>query len=295
MKPVPARSLFVAVLCAVCWLPVAALGQDAETRALVERLERLERDLQTMSRAVYRGDAPPAGAGTAPAGSTAGSLADAEVRMSRIEREMRALTGRIEELQFGIDSIGRRLDKLIADVDFRLTQIEQAGPTTGGASTAGDAAQTAAVAGATGAAAGDAAVADARLLPEGTAMEQYNFSLSLLRKLDFDGAEQAFNEFLEQHPDDKLAGNALYWLGETHYSRGQLDEAARIFLDGYRRFPDGNKAPDILLKLAITLRKMEQTEEACATLGELGKKFPDMSPPLRNRMQREVQDAACPG
>ena len=63
---------------------------------------------------------------------------------------------------------------------------------------------------------------------------------------------------------------------------------------GYRRFPDGNKAPDILLKLAITLRKMDQTQEACATLGELGKKFTDLSPPLRNRMQREVEEAACP-
>jgi len=294
---VNARSLLVLLCCAAVWLPAAAIAQDAETRALVERLERLERDLRTMQRAVYRGETPaPAGGGAAPSTATgAGRLADAEVRMSRIESEMRAMTGRIEELRFGISNLAQRVDKLITDVDFRLTQIEQ-----GAQPAAGAAQPPAGAATATGADAGAAAQGDTQtaavsgVLPEGTAMEQYNFARSLLRKLDFEGAEGAFREFLELHPDDKLAGNALYWLGETYYARGQLDDAARVFLDGYRRFPDGNKAPDVLLKLAITLRKMDQTEEACATLGELGKKFPDVSPPLRNRMTREVAAAACP-
>ena len=33
---------------------------------------------------------------------------------------------------------------------------------------------------------------------------------------------------------DPLAGNAVYWLGETYYARRQFADAAVTFADGYQ-------------------------------------------------------------
>ena len=42
-------------------------------------------------------------------------------------------------------------------------------------------------------------------------------------------AEQALAAFVQNHPEDGLAGNAQYWLGETFYVRGDFQTAARTF------------------------------------------------------------------
>ena len=58
----------------------------------------------------------------------------------------------------------------------------------------------------------------------------------------------------------KLAGNAQYWLGETHYVRRDYKAAATAFLNGYTTFENSPKAPDSLLKLGMTLVVMGEKE-----------------------------------
>ena len=112
------------------------------------------------------------------------------------------------------------------------------------------------------------------VLPKGSVQDQYTFAFKLLRKRDYDTAEAALREFVERYPDDALAGNAMYWMGETYYVRKDYAEAARIFLDAYQRFPNGNKAADNLFKLAKSLSQIGENESACTTYGKLLKSFP---------------------
>ena len=111
-------------------------------------------------------------------------------------------------------------------------------------------------------------------LPEGTARQQYEYAFGKLKERNYDDAETALRAFAERHPDDPLAGNAMYWMGETYYVRKQYSEAARIFLDAFQRFPKGNKAPDNLFKLAKSLVQIGETQSACTTYAELVKTFP---------------------
>jgi tol-pal system protein YbgF len=285
-----------------------ALSQSTDVQPLLQRLDRLERDLKDIQRAVYRGEKPPTpkpGAGAPakdkPVGT--GRLVDAEIRLSRLQSDMRSLTGQLEEVQHGIRTVRNRLDALVKDVDFRLGELERrmaamakpATPAEQAAATAGAEAEGGKPAAAP---AGDgqatpAKVAKASVLPDGSPMERYKYAYSLLVKLRFDEAEVAFQEFLAAHAEDKLAGNAQYWLGETYYTRNKLQEAARAFLEGVRRYPDSNKAPDTILKLAITLRKLGQREEACSALSELQDRFPDPTARLRRLMQNELKAATC--
>ena len=130
-------------------------------------------------------------------------------------------------------------------------------------------------------------------LPEGTARQQYEFAFGKLKQRDYDGAESALRAFVDRHPDGPLAGNAMYWMGETYYVRKQYPEAARIFLDAYQRFPKGNKAPDNLFKLAKSLVQIGETASACTTYTELVKTFPNANRRILSGAQSDIQRLGC--
>lgn len=131
-------SLAARILPAVLLLSAAALpasvtsswAQDAQT---IDRINRLERDLQTLQRQVYRGGTPPA----SPSSSGGSSLTDSgegtsaanrlNARIDELENQIREMTGRFEEVEFASSQANRRIDKLVEDVDFRLNQLERNG------------------------------------------------------------------------------------------------------------------------------------------------------------------------
>lgn len=127
-----------------------------------------------------------------------------------------------------------------------------------------------------------------------TAQEQYDRAFSLLRNNEYEDAETAFKTFLKKNPKDKLADNAKYWLGETHYVRKQYDAAAVTFADAYQSAPKGAKAPDSLMKLGLSLAGMKKTEDACTTLGEVLNRYPNASAAVRKRTQQEQTRLKCP-
>jgi tol-pal system protein YbgF len=112
----PCACLAVAFGIAVSSMPDPAWSQD---RSTYERLDRIERDLNMLQRQVYRGAAPQAVGGSA--------AANAEIRMDRIEQQMRDLTGRIEEVMNQVEQVRDRVEHLNSDVDMRVGQAP-AGP-----------------------------------------------------------------------------------------------------------------------------------------------------------------------
>ncbi len=126
-----------AVLCAVILVAAmpAVQAQDANTRALMDRIERLERDIRTLNVQIARGGSGAAASGTsATSGTAAGggdpAYARLSVRMSQVETDLRGVTGRIEELTYQVNQVSQQLEKMLTDVDFRLKQLEQGGAAT---------------------------------------------------------------------------------------------------------------------------------------------------------------------
>jgi len=127
----PARLLGIAVASALVLAAVPAVSQETDLKPLLDRLQRLERDIQTMNVQLSRGGTAPAPLSSdAPQSAVAGgedgsAVARLGLRMTALENEARAATGRAEEISHQIDQVNRRLDKLIGDVDFRLSQLEK--------------------------------------------------------------------------------------------------------------------------------------------------------------------------
>ncbi|MEC7513856.1 MAG: tol-pal system protein YbgF [Pseudomonadota bacterium] len=325
----------------------AALAQDMSQ--IIDRLNRLERDLADTQREVFRPSAkprtgsvistpltpnaaPPVNTGEVPL------IARHEIRLQQLENQLRNLTGRIEEFTFSINQFGKRLDRLVSDVDYRLQRLEAAQVSAGtdtqaAAATAGQS-QTSQPSAATpnggrpvppALGDNDGAVLDQQgtralgqipasaaaakpaqtapqvaavpppILPAGTPRQRYDFAFGLLRKQDYAGAEAAFEAFLTEHPQDNLAGNAQYWLAETYYVRKQFEQAAIVFAAGYQNYPDNIKAADNLLKLALSLARIDKQQDACVALKQLGEKFPKAPSNIRRRAAGEGRRLGCAG
>jgi tol-pal system protein YbgF len=131
-------------------------------------------------------------------------------------------------------------------------------------------------------------------LPVGSPQERYRYAFQFLKKQQFAKAERSFKAFLEEHPDDPLAGNVSYWLGETYYVRGDYLNAAVTFAQGYQTYPASPKTADNLLKLAMTLARLKRSEDACFAFDRLREQFPNASSNIKRRAHLEETRLKCP-
>ena len=130
-------------------------------------------------------------------------------------------------------------------------------------------------------------------LPQGSAQEQYSYAFGLVRQQDFKNAEVALKAFLQKHPNDPLAGNAQFWLGQTYFVRGDNAAAAAAFAEGYQKYPQGPKASEDLLKLGIALGNQGRKADACATFARLDRDFPRLEQSLKETEVQEKRHAGC--
>ena len=302
-------------------LAAPAFSQSRDLRPILDRLQRIERDIKTLNVQVSQGGAPVAVVKTADVGTPA--AARIAVRLTSLEDELRATTGTVEQVANQIDQIRLRLDKLVADLDYRLSAIEN-----GTAQTGNQIAAAPSPAGVQKVVPGSAQpgvlgvmpqselakTTDATMsepgpvtanvlpgepvkapgvLPEGTVKERYSFAFDLLRKANYDQAEVALKEFMEAHSDDALAGNARYWLAESYYVRGQYVQAAEAFVTGYQANATGPKAPDMLLKLGMSMSNLDKKAEACASFGKLLKDFPEAPERILSKVSFESNKMGC--
>jgi len=131
------------------------------------------------------------------------------------------------------------------------------------------------------------------ILPAGSEVEQYNFSINLLTSGDYEGAEGALKEFIKISKNEELLSNSYFWLAETYYVRENFKDAAKNYLSLYQNHSDSPKAPSGLLKLGIALVKMGQLEQGCASLAKLRIRYPETEQSILNRGDIEIQRNGC--
>lgn len=317
---IPGAALIGLMICLTLAAPPAA-AQNTGLGPLLDRLDRLERDLITLQQQLFRGVPPASPDGTTGTTGSVPAVAQMEVRLTDFETELSNVTGKIEEMSFNLEQLQGRLDKLVADIDFRLRALEQAqvaavAPGTGSGSQAPvppaspDPGSVTAVPPGAMTKTEDGTIynvpveAIGSTLPEGTTDEQYAFAYGLLQEAQMSSdepeaeavvarAERAFDEFIRAHPNDEKTPNAYYWLGETFYFRGDYAQAAIQFAAGYEKFPNNPKASDSLLKLGMSLANLGNKQEACKAFAQLQKKFAHAPANILDRATRERQRAGC--
>ena len=330
-------------------------AQAQELKGLIDRLERLERDIRTLNVQISRSSSSNQ-KNILTSVESEESLSDSgasrlTLRINALEQDLRVVTGSIERFNFGIEKLTNRLDKLVDDIDFRLASIEEklnksvidgspsrvflenpgsgtnpSTPNRAGAKRTNrlnsgeglvteEPAQPSQILGTVSASAIEEVGKQSKqqlattssvqsnnaqlkaksktMLPAGKPREQYTFALNLLRQTKYKDAERALVRFIATQAEHPLAGNARYWLGETYYVQKDYEQAAQTFFNGYRVSPSNVKAPDMLLKLGMSLFQIKKPKEACATFDKLTQDFPNAPARINSAVVRERKRLRC--
>ena len=137
----------------------------------------------------------------------------------------------------------------------------------------------------------DGSAATGKDFPDANA--HYNYAFKLLNEKNYSAAASSFDTFVKKYPSDPLAGNAYYWLGESHYARADYTRAAEGFRKGYEANPDGQKAPDNLLKLGLSLAQVKRVPEACIVLSQVTTKYAQSNARTATRAEKKRTELQC--
>ncbi|PIK72351.1 tol-pal system protein YbgF, partial [Methylobacterium frigidaeris] len=127
----------------------------------------------------------------------------------------------------------------------------------------------------------------------GDAKADYETAYAYVLQRQYEQAEMSLRQFIQSHPRDALVPDATYWLGESYLQRNRTREAAEQFLKVSTDYARSRKAPDAMLKLGASLNALGAREQACATLAELERKFPQASSTVKQGVDREQRRARC--
>lgn len=319
------RRLAAFVVLAGLALQVQPAHAQYENRAMSDRLDRLERDLQMMQSQMARGTAGGATVITSPAlggGGTArpatpsapmpaGMAIRLDERVDQLEDLVRQLTGRVEEAAFKAQQVSKQLERLQADIDLRFKDLQagqQPAPSAEGgqaqvsmpAAKGGDQPPPASGPQTLGTLSekdlkkpAPAAASSAPSTPPKDAQGLYDMAYESLQSGAYPEAEKGFQDFMAKYPTHQLAGNAQYWLGDIAFVRKDFNTAAVTFLEGYKKFPNHSKAADMIYKAGSAFGQMGKTKEACTAFGILFKDQPKMPDRVKRAATAERQKYNC--
>jgi tol-pal system protein YbgF len=98
----------------------------------------------------------------------------------------------------------------------------------------------------------------------------------ILKKRDYSGAIDAFNQFRKQFPNSTFTPNAHYWLGQLYFAKKQYKEAKASF-ESVVAFKDSNKRADALVKLGDIEKRNNDKSAANQYYQQVIKEYPSSS------------------
>jgi len=123
---------------------------------------------------------------------------------------------------------------------------------------------------------------------------QFQAGYEALISGDYAFAEEQLTQFLELYPNNPKATEAANWLGDALIYRAAYTEAAAVLLDAYQKAPDSPRAPDLLLKLGVSLAGAGEREVACRTFSQVSDRYTNVTPAFVARLDSERAKAQCP-
>ena len=285
------RNLLLAGVAAVMILPTAAAAQSN----VEGRVGRLESEMRAVQRKVFPNGAggyvqpeitAPQTQAQAPGVPASSALSDLTSRVTSLEEQMAGLTGQIEQngyrtrqLQDQFDAYKRATEARLkalesgpapiapagqsAPLDTSATPVAATGSTRPPKTPAAPSVVTGDTATATPAAAVDKpSTGDA-------AEDAYLYGYRLWAAKRYPEAEAALKKVVADYPKSRRASFAQNLLGRTYLDSGKPSLASMAFYENYKKFPDGERAPDSLLYLGQALTKLNKAADACKVYDEL--------------------------
>ncbi|MGL5736887.1 MAG: tol-pal system protein YbgF, partial [Beijerinckiaceae bacterium] len=127
----------------------------------------------------------------------------------------------------------------------------------------------------------------------GDARSDFAAAQDLMKRGEYGNAEMAFRQFLQAHPKSPLAPEATFQLGESYNQRNQYREAAEQYLKVSTTWPQSQRAATSMLRLGVALNALGAKDQACSTLKEIDRRYPNAAASVKRGVERELQRAKC--
>ncbi len=293
-----------------------------------EVIEQLQKDIKTLEKAIYSSSSEfnnNAGSNLNLASNSSEDVLTRHLlKLTEIENQFQQLTNRFEEVNFKLDKLSNRLSKVQADNQIRFQDIENAfatgdlnklaskklsetenkilpgssqpqdlGSISYKDSSSNETSQQTQSIDTTATIITETFQAEEKILPKESPEKQYEFATSFLKVGDYTTAERAFREFVQTNPDHDLAGNAQYWYAETFRIRQLFTDAASAYLEGYQKYPKGEKAPINLLKLGVSMVQIGEKDQGCKMINGVEQQYPDANQSVIQKAKYESQKFEC--
>ncbi|MDA7552934.1 tol-pal system protein YbgF [Candidatus Pelagibacter sp.] len=303
----------------------------SDNHNIYETLEIIKNDLKTLERAVYSGSIEVKTSSNEQSNIELDSnsedvLTRHLLKLSEVEDQFRQLTNKFEEINFKLDKLSNRLSKIQADNQIRFQDIESAlssGENTTQLSSkpktdtkseilpgssqpqdlgsisykdteTSETSQQIQSVETTATVVTETFQAEEKILPQDLSpKKQYEFATSFLKVGDYSTAERAFREFVLDNSEHELAGSAQYWYAETFRIRQLYTDAASAYLEGYQKYPKGNKAPINLLKLGVSMVQIGEKDQGCKMINGVELQYPEANQSVIQKAKYESKKFEC--
>jgi tol-pal system protein YbgF len=111
--------------------------------------------------------------------------------------------------------------------------------------------------------------------PQGDPNQLYDQAAQDLTQGRYALALQGFRDFVRRYPSAELSDNAQYGVGECFFAQSQFDSAATAYARVEEAWPQGDKVPAALYKLALSRDRLGQKDAAKKTFEDLVARFPN--------------------
>ena len=289
-----------------------------EEESILNQLQILQKDIKTLEKAVYSQDAKTTFSNENLSVGDSDILTRHLLKLSELEEQFKILTNNFEEINFKLDKLSNRITKVQTDNQMRFQDLEKSGlgqrssaalseskklpgsdeaQDLGGVSESDIAAtvqiQKTQSVESVGTVVSETTARSEKILPDVSPENQYKFAVSFIKIGDYETAELALREFVDNNPKHKLAGNAQYWYGETFRVRQLYQDAATAYLDGYQKYPKSKKAPVNLLKLGVMLVQIGEKEQGCSMILGIKKQYPKANQSVIQKAEYEKKKFNC--
>ena len=289
-----------------------------EEESILNQLQILQKDIKTLEKAVYSQDAKTTFSNENLSVEDSDILTRHLLKLSELEEQFKILTNNFEEINFKLDKLSNRITKVQTDNQMRFQDLEKSGlgqrssstlseskklpgsdeaQDLGGVSESDIAAtvqiQKTQSVESVGTVVTETTARSEKILPDASPENQYKFAVSFIKIGDYETAELALREFVDNNPKHKLAGNAQYWYGETFRVRQLYQDAATAYLDGYQKYPKSKKAPVNLLKLGVMLVQIGEKEQGCSMILGVKDQYPKANQSVIQKAEYEKKKFNC--
>ena len=296
----------------------------ADSHNIYEIIEKLQNDIKTLEKAVYsESSALNNNSNSSVVNNSEDVLTRHLLKLSEIENQFQELTNKFEEINFKLDKLSNRMSKTQADNQVRFQDLETGkfpevsdkkitkkinnndkvlpgssepqdlGSISYKDNSTNETSQKIQSVDTTATIISETFQSEEKILPQEPPEQQYEFATSFLKVGDYSMAERAFREFVTSNPEHNLAGNAQYWYAETFRIRQLYTDAASAYLEGYQKYPKGEKAPINLLKLGVSMVQIGEKDQGCKMINGVEKQYPKANQSVIQKAKYESQKFEC--